>query len=81
MHNSFLELLPLSLVWTGGVKVVKSCVFNMPFLDLGALGRSPEVSVPSVVDLPPLISIPGSFCRKGNCISIVKISSVPFVPF
>lgn len=48
-----MELLPLSLVWTGGVKVVKSRVFNMPFLDLGALGRSPEVSVPSVVDLLP----------------------------
>lgn len=53
MHSSFLELLPLSLFWTGGVKVVKSHVFNMPFLNLGALGRSPGVSVPSVVDPPP----------------------------
>lgn len=33
MHESFLELLLLSLFWASGVKIVKSYVLNMPVLD------------------------------------------------
>lgn len=68
VHKSFLELLPLSLLWAG-VKVVKSCILTIPFLYRKALGRSPCVSVCSLWLTHPLHLTPGSFCTKGNCMN------------